>query len=64
MNKLLKEVPEILINCTKSDPLWIFSKDPSRTISVCQNVSVDEAIVKGKGRNHIKQYMPAKPIKR
>lgn len=28
-----------------------------------QNVSVDDAIVKGKGRNPVKQYMPAKPIK-
>ena len=28
------------------------------------NFSVDEAMVKGKGRNPLKQYMPAKPIKR
>ena len=29
-----------------------------------QNVSVDEHMVKGKGRNPFKQYMPAKPVKR
>lgn len=29
-----------------------------------QNVSVDEHMVKGKGRNPNKQYMPAKPVKR
>lgn len=28
------------------------------------NVSVDEAMVKGKGRNPLKQYLPNKPIKR
>lgn len=29
-----------------------------------QNVSIDEAMVKGKGKNPIQQYMPMKPIKR
>ena len=29
-----------------------------------QNLSVDEAMIKGKGRNPIKQYLPMKPIKR
>lgn len=29
-----------------------------------QNVSVDEMIVKGKGKNPVKQYLPLKPIKR
>ncbi|XP_022804152.1 piggyBac transposable element-derived protein 3-like [Stylophora pistillata] len=32
--------------------------------SLGQNVSVDEAVVKGKGRNPVKQYMPMKPKKR
>ena len=29
-----------------------------------QNVSVDEIMIKGKGKNPIKQYLPMKPIKR
>ena len=29
-----------------------------------QNVSVDEAMVKGKGKNPVKQFQPNKPIKR
>lgn len=29
-----------------------------------QNVSIDKHMVKGKGRNPFKQYMPAKPVKR
>ena len=31
--------------------------------SLGQNVSMDEAMVKGKGHNPVKQYMPMKPIK-
>ena len=31
---------------------------------VGQNVSVDEIMIKGKGKNPIKQYLPMKPIKR
>lgn len=31
--------------------------------SLGQNVSVDKAMVKGKGHNPVKQYMPKKPIK-
>lgn len=42
----------------------ILGKSFKENFNLGQNVSVDEAMVKGKGRNPLKQYMPAKPIKR
>ena len=42
----------------------ILGKSFQENFNLGQNVSVDEAMVKGKGRNPVKQYMPAKPIKR
>ena len=42
----------------------ILTRSFKDNFSLSHNVSVDEAMVKGKGRNPIKQYMPAKPSKR
>ena len=42
----------------------ILKKAFQENYNLGQNVSIDEAIVKGKGRNPVKQYMPMKPIKR
>ena len=42
----------------------ILKKSFQDNYNLGQNVSVDEAMVKGKGRNPLKQYMPMKPVKR
>jgi len=42
----------------------MLSKFFKEDFNLGQNVSVDGAMVKGKGCNPLKQYMPAKPIKR
>ena len=44
--------------------ITILKKSFQSNFNLGQNVSVDEAMVKGKGRNSIKQYMPMKPVKR
>ena len=38
----------------------IFGKSFKGNFNLGQNISVDEAMLKGKGRNPVKQYMPAK----
>ena len=53
-DKLFKIRPVIDAICEKSRTLY----NPG------ENVSVDEAMVKFKGRSSIKQYQPLKPIKR
>ena len=40
----------------------ILGKSFKENFNLGQNVSVNEAMLKGKGRNPVKQYMPAKPI--
>ncbi|XP_070175355.1 piggyBac transposable element-derived protein 4-like [Littorina saxatilis] len=49
----------------KVQPLFdILLADFQEKYYIGQNVSVDEMMVKGKGKNPVKQYLPMKPIKR